>query len=112
MNNYIETLATVYANTLYGGFQSYSKKRQEVIDKLNEYSPTTEEKTFELFVELFVYANYDLECDDRYGIYACNPEIPGDISEHPHYESMVEQMEEDFAYEVILPTLNKTLATT
>jgi len=112
MNNYIETLATVYANTLYGGFKSYSTKRQEVIDKLNEYNPLTEEKTFELFVELFVYGNRDLEEDDRYGIYPSNPEVHGDISEHPHYDFMIEQMEDDFAYEVILPMVNQTLETT
>jgi hypothetical protein len=111
MNNYIETLATVYADVLYRGFKSYSQKRQEVIDKLNQFNPSNQKDAFQLFVEFFVQGNYDLEGDDRYGLYARHPEIGYDISEHPKYESLLEQMEDDFAYEIILPMLNQTTTT-
>ena len=112
MNKIIEAFATVHADALYAGSYLYPEKRQEVINKLSEYGSTTLKEVYDDFVVHFVEGNYDLEGHDEYGLYAMNPEWGTDLSEHPRYEQMLEDMEDYYAAEIVLPVVEETLRLT
>ena len=109
MNKVIEAFATVHTDALYSGSYLYPEKHKEVIDKLTECGGTTLHEIFDHFVVHFVEANHDLEEHDEYGLYAMNPEWGIDISEHPRYEQMLEEMESYYAEEIVLPVVEQTL---
>jgi hypothetical protein len=111
-NQIIEAFATAHADALYAGTDLHSQKRQEVIDGLQKYSPSNLKEVFDDFVVLFVQSNHDIEDHEEYGLYAMNPEWGGDLSEHPRYEEFLEEMEINYATEVILPVVEKTLGLT
>ena len=89
LTKFIEIVANEFAIALYNGA---SAKRDEVISYLQSLPLKSNEGAWNAFIDKFVIANYDIECHDKYGIYACY-DIAGDASEHPRYESMVEDME-------------------
>ena len=111
-NQIVKAFATVHADALYSGSYLYPEKHQEVIDKLNEYDSYTLQEIFDDFVVHFVEGNYDLEGHDEYGLYAMNPEWGADLSEHPRYEELLEEMEDYYAAEIVLPVVEQTLALT
>lgn len=108
----IEAFATVHAQALYGESSLYPKKRQEVIDMLTYYNLKTPPEVYGNFIMHFVEGNYDLEDHDEYGLYAMNTDYGGDLSEHPKYEQMIEEMEDNYAKEIVLPVVEKTLGLT